>query len=173
MRRHDRAYWKDKAAKLLKSQRGVLNVNIGQGPAKSPEVMPVVGVTDGVYMGIMTRDFGTVYRDPGADQAMKKYGLDPDHACPMEQLRFRRPAMYKAITDSSTAVLATGESVLNFLTEYTPLPEAYLLKMAPLDEDRVMWVSINVMMLASTSVTHWGAQVEEFLVQNSFSLDVN
>ena len=169
MRRHDRAYWKHKAAKLLKSRRVPLNVNI-EKPSSVSEIPPLVGGADGVYMGIMTRDLKTVSRDPKVEQAMRKYGLDPDSESAMEHLRFRRPAMYKVIMDSSTAVLATGESALNFVTEYSPLPEAFLLKMTPVDENRLMWVSINVMMLASTSITHWGPQVEEFIVENSLSM---
>jgi len=56
--------------------------------------------------------------------------------------------------------------VLSFLTEYAPLPEVYLLKMAPAGKGRIMWTMINVAKLASCTVTHWGPEVAEYLEEN-------
>jgi len=163
-RRNDRAYWKAKAAELLKKQRGILNVNLNRNYSGS-DTTPAVGGEDGIYMGIMTTDLGIVARDEGTTAAMIERGYDPDHN-QMEQLRFKLPGMYKAIKDSVLAVQATNEPVLSFLTEYTPLPEIYLLKMAPAGKDRIMWTTINVAKLSSTTVTHWGPEVAEYLEEN-------
>ena len=170
MRRHDRAYWKSKAAKLLKSQRGSLRVNLEKREGGST-VAPAVGGADGIYMGVITNDLQVVERDIGTEATMIKAGLDPTSETPIDHLRFTRPLMYKTIRDSATAVAATGEPVLSFLTEYTPLPEIHLIKMSPTHDGHIMWVAINVMKLAAASVTHWGPQVEEFLQENSFSME--
>ena len=163
-RQNDRAYWKSKAAQLLKKQRGILNVNLNREHSGC-DTTPAVGGEDGIYMGIMTTDLGVVARDKGTVATMIHHGYDPDHN-QMEQLRFKLPGMYKAIKDSVIAVQATNEPVLSFLTECTPLCEVYLFKMAPCGKDRIMWTAINVSKLASTAVTHWGPEVAEFLEQN-------
>lgn len=170
MRAHDRAYWKSKAAKLLKSQRGSLRVNLERKEGGSTSA-PAVGGEDGIYMGIITNTLQQVERDIGTSAAMVKVGMDPTTENPMDQLRFTRPLMYKTIRDSASAVAATGEPVLSFMTEYTPLPETHFIKMSPIEDGHIMWVAINVMRLSAVSVTHWGPQVEEFLQENSFSME--
>lgn len=163
-RQNDRAYWKAKAADLLKKQRGILNVNLNRNPTSTVPAL-AVGGEDGIYMGIMTTELGVVVRDAGTVATMVERGYDPNHN-QMEQLRFKLPGMYKAIKDSALAVQATNEPVLSFLTEYTPLPEIYLLKMAPAGKNRIMWTTINCAKLASTTVTHWGPEVAEYLEEN-------
>lgn len=163
-RQNDRAYWKSKAAELLKKQRGVLNVNLNRCYSGS-DTTPAVGGADGIYMGIMSNDMTVLVRDEGTTATMAEAGYDPAYN-QMDQLRFKRPAMYKAIKDSILAVQATNEPVLSFLTEYVPLPEVYLLKMAPAGKDRIMWTMINVARLASTTVHHWGPEVAEYLEEN-------
>jgi|DEB0MinimDraft_6_1074348.scaffolds.fasta_scaffold01044_9 hypothetical protein len=165
MERHnDRAYWKSKAADLLKKQRGVLNVNLNRDYSGS-DTTPAVGGEDGIYIGVMTTDMGNVALDEGTVATMIKQGYNPEHN-QIDQIRFKRPAMYKAIKDSIIAVQATNEPVLSFLTEYAPLPEVYLLKMAPAGKGRIMWTMINVAKLASCTVTHWGPEVAEYLEEN-------
>jgi len=165
MERHnDRAYWKSKAAELLKKQRGVLNVNLNRDYSGS-DTTPAVGGEDGIYIGVMTTDMGNVALDEGTVATMIKQGYNPEHN-QIDQIRFKRPAMYKAIKDSIIAVQATNEPVLSFLTEYAPLPEVYLLKMAPAGKGRIMWTMINVAKLASCTVTHWGPEVAEYLEEN-------
>ena len=163
-RRNDRAYWMSKAAELLKKQRGVLNVNLTANYAGS-ETTPAVGGSDGIYMGFMSHDMRVLARDGGTTAAMSEAGYDTGFN-QMDQIRFKRPAMYKAIKDSTIAVEATGEPVLSFITEYVPMPEVHLLKMAPIGKDRIMWTMINVAKLASTTVTHWGPEVAEYLEEN-------
>lgn len=163
-RQNDRAYWKSKAAELLKKQRGILNVNLNRGYSGS-ECTPAVGGEDGIYIGVMSDDMSTITRDEGTNATMKRGGYDPTYN-QMDQIRFKRPAMHKAIKDSILAVKATNEPVLSFLTEYTPLPEVYLLKMAPAGEGWIMWSMINVQKLASTTVTQWGPEVAEYLEEN-------
>ena len=165
MERHnDRAYWKSKAAELLKKHRGVLNVNLNRDYSGS-DTTPAVGGEDGIYIGVMTTDMENFALDEGTVATMIKQGYNPEHN-QMDQLRFKRPAMYKAIKDSIIAVQATNEPVLSFLTEYVPLPEVYLLKMAPAGKGRIMWTMINVAKLASCTVTHWGPEVAEYLEEN-------
>lgn len=163
-RQNDRAYWKSKAAELLKKQGGILSVNLNRDYSGS-ECTPAVGGEDGIYIGVMSADMSTITRDEGTNATMKRGGYDPTYN-QMDQIRFKRPAMYKAINDSYVAVKATNEPVLSFLTEYTPMPEVYLLKMAPAGEGWIMWSMINVAKLASTTVTHWGPEVREFLEEN-------
>lgn len=163
-RQNDRAYWKSKAAALLKKQRGILNVNLNRNYSGS-NTNPAVGGEDGIYMGIMTTELGIIARDTGTIAEMQKRGYDPSYN-QMDQIRFNRPAMYKAINDSMIAVQATNEPVLSFITENAALPEVYLLKMAPAGEDRIMWTMINVAKLASCTVTHWGPEVAEYLEEN-------
>lgn len=162
-RQNDRAYWKHKAAELLKKQRGVLSVNLEPKDAGS-DTTPAVGGADGIYVGIMTYDMKLLVKDEGTVATMKMLGYDPSSN--LSQIRFKRPAMYKAIKDSVVAVQATNEPVLSFLTDYTPLPEVHLLKMAPACNDTVIWTVVNVSKLASTTVKHWGPEVAEFLAEN-------
>ena len=164
-RQNDRAYWKTKAAKLLKKQRGILNVNLTRGYSGC-ECTPAVGGEDGIYIGVMSHDMSILNRDVGTDATMERAGYNSTYN-QLDQLRFKRPAMYKAINDSILAVKATNEPVLSFLTEYTPMAEVYLLKMAPAGEGWIMWSMINVARLASTTVTHWGPEVTEYLEANS------
>lgn len=163
-RQNDRAYWKSKAAELLKKQRGVLNVNLNRDYSGS-DTTPAVGGEDGIYMGIITTDMGIIARDEGTVATLIEKGYNPAYN-QLDQIRFKRPAMYKAIKDSILAVQATKEPVLSFLTEYTPLHEVFLLKMAPAGKDRIMWTMINVAKLSSTTVTHWGPEVAEYLEEN-------
>ena len=163
-RLNDRAYWKRKAGELLQKQRGILNVNLNREYSGS-ECTPAVGGEDGIYIGVMTDDLSVLHRDEGTNATMERGGYDPNYN-QMDQLRFKRPAMYKAIKDSYVAVKATNEPVLSFLTEYTPIPEVYLLKMAPAGKGWIMWTMINVAKLCSTTVQHWGPEVAEFLEEN-------
>lgn len=160
-RSNDRAYWSNKAATLLKKQRGILNVNLEKQYASS-DTKPAVGGQDGIYIGIIMKDGTPIARDRGTHAELTRSGYNPNVGM-LEQLRFKRPAMFKAVSDGLIAIEATGEPVLSFVTETTPLQEAHLIKMAPVAADRVMWTIIDVKKLTATTASHWGPEVAEYL----------
>ena len=99
MERHnDRAYWKSKAAELLKKQRGVLNVNLNRGYSGS-ECTPAVGGEDGIYIGV-SDDMNVITRDEVPTPRWSSWFRPVYNQ--MDQIRFKRPAMYKAIKDSTS-----------------------------------------------------------------------
>ena len=167
-RSNDRAYWSSKAAGLLKKQRGILNVNLEKRYASS-DTKPAVGGQDGIHIGIISMDGNPIVRDRGTYVEIARTGYNPDIGM-LEQIRFKRPAMFKAISDGLIAIKATGEPVLSFVTETTPLQEAHLIEMAPVSAERVMWTIIDVTKLAATTASHWGPEVAEYLSNNKLML---
>ena len=118
------------------------------------------GGDDGVFFGIMNYDLQVVERDAGCNAAMKEGGYDIERNA-MEQMRFQRPAMYKAVSECVLAVAATKEPVMQFIVDDSVTQDVYLLKMAPIANDEVMWVCIDILKSSSAVLNNWQDEVAE------------
>lgn len=129
---------------------------------RSSDTMPAVGGDDGVFFGIINYDLEVIERDAGCNAAMAQGGYDTEQNC-LDQMRFARPTMYKALKDCVLAVAATKEPVMQFVVDDAITQDVYLLKMAPIANDEVMWVCIDILKSSSAVLNNWQDEVAEVL----------
>lgn len=139
--------WVERATGFYKCLAGhSLEPEYNDALPKDP--IPAITGTDGIFFGIL--DFHKMksdHRDASTATEMKKHGFDPKGG--LEQIRFKRPVLAKAIKDTAIACQGSGEPAITFFTEHTPDARTTLIKMAPLD-GKLFWVAIDVGKVAST-----------------------
>lgn len=152
--------WLARAGKVMVEQGGL---KTSKPKPKDPvEAVPAIGGADGVYFGIMDKNMTPLARDSGTESAMKAVGIEKLDET-WTQIRFSRPAMYKGIMNCVSAVLATNEPVLTFIAEQHSTHDLYLMKMAPMEEDKIMWVCIDIQRSSSAVLNNFGPDISQFL----------
>jgi len=138
--------WIQRATSLYREAQGKSYNPEYQNELKDP--IPATAGMDGIFFGLLDFDsLANKTKDPSCNDEMRKHGFDPLQG--LEQVRFRRPVMYKAIKDCAIACKSTGEPTISFWTEHCPEPRTSLLKMAPMDNG-IGWVMIDVGRMASS-----------------------
>ena len=124
---------------------------------------PALSGTDGIFFGTLGDNLNTGKRDLSTTNEMRKYGYDTENGG-IEQLRFRRPQLHKALKDCAIACSTSQEPVLTFFTDRSPSLQATIIKMAPVG-DAIGWVAIDVGSLSSTVYDLFTQEVHDALGQ--------
>lgn len=130
---------------------------------KPLEPRPALTGMDGIFFGTLGPDLNSGQRDLSTANEMRKYGYDTVNGG-IDQLRFRRPMLHKALKDCAIACSTSQEPVLTFFTERYPTTQATIIKMAPVG-DQIGWVAIDVGSLSSTVYDLFTQEVHDALGQ--------
>lgn len=150
--------WVQRATKLYRDSHGK-SFDPEYHDAEPKEPIPAVSGMDGVFFGFLNPEtMKSEYRDNTCNEEMAKHGFDPEQG--LEQVRFKRPVLAKAIKDCAIACKATNEPTISFFTEHCPEARTTLLKMSPMAYG-IGWVAIDVGRMASTVYELYSEQVAE------------
>lgn len=123
---------------------------------------PIVGIESGIRTGWISRDGTQWCREPSLDAELAALGYNSDIGY-MQQLRFDRPAFYRAFKDMMNMAAATNETTCCTVIDDHSISQPVFVKISP-TPDGFTWVAVRITELLAATLKGNEHLIEE--IQN-------